>query len=171
MIYLSDQCSFSDGPVVYGSAFGEMQATADITGAIANSQPISPTAFQNSVYNTAPSYFSLLHGNRNEILTISSGDNTSANVLQAAALQALTMNREVLLICSEALDIPNIDEVNTCTDFLESGVALTIMPTDKMPNTIVEKKIHTGFVPSLWDMLDVADACESQSDPVIALEL
>ncbi|OQX57066.1 MAG: hypothetical protein B5M52_08150 [Helicobacteraceae bacterium 4484_230] len=171
MIYLSDLCNFSDGPVVYGSAYGEMQATADITGAIANSQPISPTAFQNSVYNTAPSYFSLLYGNRNEILTISNGDDTSANVLQAAALQALTMNCEVLLICSEALNIPNIDEVNTCTDFLESGVALTIMPTDEMPNTVVKKKIHSGFVPSLWDMLDVADACEAQSEPVITLEL
>jgi len=66
-----------------------MQATADIVGAIASDQPISPTAFQNSVYNTAASYFSLLYGNRYEILTISSGNDTSANVLQIAALQAV----------------------------------------------------------------------------------
>jgi len=60
-----------DGAVVYGSAYGEMQATADIVGAIDAQEPISPTAFQNSVYNTAPSYFSLLHKNKSEILTIS----------------------------------------------------------------------------------------------------
>jgi len=171
MIYLSDQCSFSDGPVVYGSAYGEMQATADIVGAIANSQPISPTAFQNSVYNTAPSYFSLLHGNRNEILTISSGNDTSANVLQTAALQAASTNKEVLLVCTEALNIPNIDEVNSCTKYLEAGVALTIMPTDESPNVTAVKNDHTGFAPSLWDMLDIVNACESQSDPIIALEL
>jgi len=171
MIYLSDQCGFSDGPVIYGSAYGEMQATADIVGAIANGQPISPTAFQNSVYNTAPSYFSLLYGNRHEILTISSGNDTSANVLQTAALQAVSMNREVLLVCTEALNIQNIDEVNSCTSYLEAGVALTITPTDETPNVMVVKSGHTEFAPSLWDMLDVADACETQADPVIALEL
>jgi len=171
MIYLSDQCNFGDGPVVYGSAFGEMQATADIVAAIANSQPISPTAFQNSVYNTAPSYFSLLYGNRNEILTVSSGNDTSANVLQTAALQAVATGCEVLLVCTEALNIPNINEVNTCTNFLESGVALTIILCDETSNTAVEKKSHPGFAPSLWDMLDIADACKAQSNPVITLEL
>ena len=171
MIHLSDQCGFSDGPVVYGSAYGEMQATADIVGAIASAQPISPTAFQNSVYNTAPSYFSLLYGNRNEILTISSGNDTSANVLQTAALQALSLNTEVLLVCTEALNIPNIDEVNSCTDYLESGVALTITPTDEMLNVTIVKEEHSGFAPSLWDMLDIVDACEGQRDPVIALAL
>ena len=72
-----------------------------------------PLAFQNSVYNTAPSYFSLLHKNKNEILTISSGDDTSKNVLQTGALQAVTTGDEVLLVCSEAINIPNIEEVNT----------------------------------------------------------
>ncbi len=171
MIYLSDQCHFSDGPVVYGSAYGEMQATADIVGAIASTQPISPTAFQNSVYNTAPSYFSLLYGNKNEILTISSGNDTSANVLQSAALQAVTMNTEVLLVCTEALNIPNINEVNSCTDYLEAGVALSITPTDVLPNITVIKNEHKGFSPSLWAMLDVVNACETKADPVIALEL
>ena len=108
MVYLADACDFRDGAVVYGSAYGEMQATADIVGAIDANEPISPTAFQNSVYNTAPSYFSLLHGNKQEILTISSGDDTSANVLQTGALQAVTTNDEVLLMCCEAINIPNI---------------------------------------------------------------
>ena len=54
MVYLADACDFRDGAVVYGSAYGEMQATADIVGAIDANEPISPTAFQNSVSNTAP---------------------------------------------------------------------------------------------------------------------
>jgi len=171
MVYLADACGFSDGAVVYGSAYGEMQATADIVGAIDANEPISPTAFQNSVYNTAPSYFSLLHKNKNEILTISSGDDTSRNVLQTGALQAVTSGAEVLLVCSEAINIANIEEVNTCTEYLESGVALTLVVTDDDTTVDVEKNEHRGYAPSLWAMLDVLDACEGQDGAVIALEL
>ena len=171
MVYLADACSFSDGAVVYGSAYGEMQATADIVGAIDAGEPISPTAFQNSVYNTAPSYFSLLHKNKNEILTVSSGDETSRNVLQTGALQAATFGEEVLLVCSEAINIANIDEVNSCTDYLESGVALTLVPTEREVTVAVGEQKHTGFAPSLWAMLDVVRACEDTQDAVIALQL
>jgi len=171
MVYLADACGFSEGRVVYGSAYGEMQATADIVGAIDANEPISPTAFQNSVYNTAPSYFSLLHKNKNEILTVSSGDDTSRNVLQTGALQAVTSGEEILLVCSEAIDIPNIEEVNSCTDYLESGVALTLVPTTSEADTEVEKYEHKGYAPSLWAMLDVVRACESKEGAVIALEL
>lgn len=171
MVYLADRCGFSEGPVVYGSAYGEMQATADIVGAIAAKEAISPTAFQNSVYNTAPSYFSLLHKNREEMITVSSGDATSANVLQTGALQALIKGREVLLVCSEAINIPNIDEVNSCTEYLESGVALTLVPTEAEANTEVPKKEHKGYAPSLWAMLDLLDACEGRSGCVVALAL
>jgi len=171
MVYLADACDFRDGAVVYGSAYGEMQATADIVGAIDAKEPISPTAFQNSVYNTAPSYFSLLHGNKKETLTISSGDNTAANVLQTGALQAVTTNDEVLLVCCEAINIPNIDEVNTCTDYLESGVALTLIPTDDEANVDVRQKEHKGYAPSLWAMLDVLEACDGKNECVVALEL
>jgi len=171
MVYLADACGFSEGAVVYGSAYGEMQATADIVGAIDANEPISPTAFQNSVYNTAPSYFSLLHKNKSEILTISSGDATSRNVLQTGALQALTTGEDVLLVCSEAINIANIDEVNSCTEYLESGVAITLIATDETANIDVVELEHRGFSPSLWAMLDVLSACESKEGAVVALEL
>ena len=171
MVYLADACDFRDGAVVYGSAYGEMQATADIVGAIDANEPISPTAFQNSVYNTAPSYFSLLHKNKNEILTISSGDDTSKNVLQTGALQAVTTGEEVLLVCCEAINISNIEEVNNCTDYLESGVALTLVPADDEATVEVSTNEHKGYAPSLWAMLDVLDACDSKNGCVVALEL
>lgn len=171
MVYLADACGFSEGAVVYGSAYGEMQATADIVGAIAADEPISPTAFQNSVYNTAPSYFSLLHGNKGEIITVSSGDDTSKNVLQTGALQAAFKGEEVLLVCSEAINIPNIDEVNDCCDYLESGVALTLVPTTQEATVEVSKRAHRGYAPSLWAMLDVLDACEGENNAVISLAL
>lgn len=61
-------------------------------------QPISPTDFQNSVYNTAVSYVSILMHNQYEILTISSGDKTSLNVLKAGALKALDGDEILLFV-------------------------------------------------------------------------
>ena len=170
-IYLADRCGFTDGPIVYGSAFGELQATADIVGAIAARTSISPTAFQNSVYNTAPSYFSILQENRHEILTLSSGRNTSRDVLSTAALQSATFAESVLMLCTETMDIPGIDEVNSCSDYLEIGAACRIELTDEAPNVEIEAKNHDGFPPSMWAILDLIEACEGRENPVVALEL
>ena len=75
------------------------------------------------------------------------------------------------MVCSEAINIPNIDEVNNCTDYLESGVALTLVPTDREATVEVREQKHTGFAPSLWAMLDVVRACEDTQGAVIALQL
>lgn len=171
VVYLSDRCGFENGPIVYGSAFGELQATADIVGAIAEDVSISPTAFQNSVYNTAPSYFSILQENRHEILTLSSGNSTSDDVLSTAALQAVTFGNEILLVCTETMDIPNIEEVNTCSDYLEMGMACRVVVTDEAANVTVTKKEHAGFPPSVWAILDLIDACEGHENPVVELQL
>lgn len=171
VVYLSDRCGFENGPIVYGSAFGELQATADIVGAIAEDVSISPTAFQNSVYNTAPSYFSILQENRHEILTLSSGKRTSDDVLSTAALQAVTFGNEILLVCTETMDIEKIEEVNTCSDYLEMGMACRIQVTDEAANVTLSPKEHKGFPPSVWAILDLIDACEGHENPVVALQL
>jgi len=126
MLYLADKCSFHSGKIVYGSAFGELQATVGITDAILEGTSISPTLFQNSVYNSAPSYFSLLNTDRDEILTVSSGMNSSRDVLKTAALQALVSKEKILCVATECLDIHNVEEVNHCTSYLESGAAIVI---------------------------------------------
>ena len=59
-IYLADRVNFERGRIVYGSSFGELLSTANILDSIEKKEPISPTAFQNSVYNTAVSYLSIL---------------------------------------------------------------------------------------------------------------
>ena len=126
MLYLADKCDFTGGKIVYGSAFGELQSTVGITDAIVNKTPISPTLFQNSVYNSAPSYFSLLNSDKDEIITISSGMNTSKVALETAALQALVSGERVLCVVTECLDINMIEDVNSCTKYLESGVAVVL---------------------------------------------
>ena len=93
--------------------------------AILKNDILSPTDFQNSVYNTAVSYASILFKNTSEILTISSGEQTSLKVLKVGAIKALDED-EILLVCCETLNINNIEEVNYCIDFLESAVALKV---------------------------------------------
>jgi len=168
-IYLADQCSFRDGLIVFGSAYGELKATADITTAIFNKEPISPTSFQNSVYNTAASYLSLLHNNQNEIITISSGLKTSQDLLKTAALQATYHNRAVLIICAEALNIPKIDELDCKIDLLEQGVAILIEPTDDEAEVCNKKGSPHSPSSSLYDMLDIIS--NKKDGSIISLEL
>jgi len=131
-IYLADHVSFTQGKIIYGSSFGELPATANILHAIQKEEGISPTHFQNSVYNTAVSYLSMLHENKEEILTVSSGDNTSEKVLKAGAIKALEGGTFLLLV-TETLNIDAIDEVNTCHAHLESGAALKVRLSTETP--------------------------------------
>lgn len=137
-IYLANQVDFTQGRVIYGSSFGELSATANILDSIRDKTAISPTHFQNSVYNTAISYLSMLTKNEDEIMTISSGDSTSLNVLKAGAIKALEQDT-LLLMVTETLNIPNIEEVNHCNAFMESGIALKVRYTEETATLNMEQ--------------------------------
>ncbi len=69
MLYLSDKCGFEGGKIVYGTCFSELEEAAKMANAVITNGILSPTSFQNSVYNTAPSYFSLINKDKDEIIT------------------------------------------------------------------------------------------------------
>ena len=154
-IYLANEVHFQKGRILYGSSFGELSATANILNAIAAKESISPTHFQNSVYNTAVSYLSMLYGNELEIMTISSGDKTSLNLLKSGAIKALDGD-EILLLATETLNIEKIDEVNNCIDYLEAGVALKVRVSLEQGRTSWQNKGLKGLPKSLEDMFAVA---------------
>lgn len=161
MLYLADKCGFSGGKIVYGSAFGELQSTVGITNAILNKTPISPTLFQNSVYNSAPSYFSLLNSDKDEIITISSGMNTGKAVLQTAALQALVSGERVLCVVTECLDINMIEDVNSCTSYLESGAGVIIEITEDESGAVeIESLQEEGIIASLKELSSLVNMSE-----------
>lgn len=167
VVDLADTIKFKDGRIVYGSSYGEVLATSNILKSILKSEPISPTDFQNSVYNTAVSYLSMLNGNTDEMMTVSSGDATSLNVLKAGAVKALDGD-EILLLATETLNIENIEEVNDCIDFLECGVALKVRVTDKAKTIDYKKKDSLkGFPPSLTDMLAIEKAFQKGEENII----
>ena len=172
MLYIADKCGFEGTKIVYASAFGELQATVGITDAILNETQISPTLFQNSVYNSAPSYFSLLNGDKDEILTISSGMKSSQDALKTAALQALTSGERVLCVASECLDIENVEEVNNCTHFLEAGagVVLELVKEQEDVKEIVSST-QEGIIESLQELFNLVDMYENEDELKVFVEL
>ena len=171
VIYLADKVSFKEGRIVYGSSFGELTATANILNAINNKEGISPTHFQNSVYNTAVSYLSMLYGNTNEILTVSSGANTSLNVLKSGAIKAMDGD-EILLLATETLNIDGIEEVNNCLDYLECGVALKVKMSEKESTIDSDTfKKEKGLPLSVQDMFVIAQNIDSSKKNIIEVRL
>lgn len=161
---------FEGGRILCGSAFGELETTANILNSIKDEQPLSPTDFQNSVYNTAVSYLSILYHNKNEILTLSSGDKTALNVLKAGVLKALDGD-VLLLLCFETLNIPNIEQVNRCITYLESGVALVVRVSEKEATLKLQKSELVGIPNSISEMLYIAQQAPQLEHAIVEIEL
>ena len=158
LLYLADKCDFRDGKVVYGSCFSELEENAKIAKAVANDESISAISFQNSVYNTAPSYLSLIYKNTDEIITISSGMQTSLDALKSAVLQSLVSKQRVLCVCVECIDIENIEDVNSCTVYLEAGVAVVLEASENLSDAVeIEDRSIRGMMDSLGDLVSVAN--------------
>lgn len=168
MLYIANECEFKDGKVVYSNAYGELQATVGIVSAIAEDTPISPTHFQNSVYNTPPSYFSLLNQGKDEIITISSGMTSSLEAIKTAALQALTHpDEKILCVGTECMDIENIGQVNSCTKYLESGVGIVMQIAQSEEGAIdLEEAVDKGFPNSLEHLVALVNMGEKGSSKV-----
>lgn len=170
VIELQNMVGFEGGRILCGSAYGELAVSANILRAIKENEPISPTDFQNSVYNTAISYLSILSNNQNEILTISSGDDTSKALLKTGAIKALDGD-EILLVCFESINIENIEEVNNCIDYLEGGVALKVRVSEKAANIKIQKSQTKGVPNSLSELLYVAQIAEAIDNPIVEVEV
>lgn len=165
-----DKVNFENGRIVYGSAFGELKASANILDAILNEQMISPTDFQNSVYNTAVSYLSILKNNKNEILTISSGDKTCEKILKVGAIKALDGD-EILLLASETMNIKNIEQINRCIDSLESVVALKVKVTQEEA-TIELKNVNSSKYPeSIAKMIKISEEFDGNRKNIIEVQI
>lgn len=170
-IYLSDKVGFNKGRIVYGSSFGELPATSYILDSITKQETISPTHFQNSVYNTAVSYLSMLHGNQEEIMTISSGDDTALNVLKMGAVKALDGDT-LLLMVTETLNIENIEKVNKCASYLECGVALKVRLLNKPATIDLSTQKSGNKMPiSIRQMYEIAKNCHEEKTNIIEIKL
>jgi len=170
IIELMSKVNFKDGRIIYGTSFGELLATSNILNSILKDDILSPTDFQNSVYNTAVSYSSILQKNTSEILTISSGEETSLKVLKVGSIKALDGD-EILLVCCETLNINNIEEVNTCIDFLESAVALKVRVTQEEATINFDDIQNDGYPKAIEHILQIAKNFSNNKKNIIEVEI
>ena len=168
MLYLANKCAFEDKKIVYGSCYSELQETASIAQSVLNDSQLSPTSFQNSVYNTAPSYYSLLYKDKDEIITVSSGMKTSLDTLKTAALQALVSKEKILCVCVECLNIKNIEDVNSCTTYLEAGAAVILEIADDENGALELNKFRIdGVIESLGDLMSAVNMHENGQNKIL----
>lgn len=170
LVNLANSCDFKTGKMVYGSAYGELRDTVSILEAIKNEDVVSPTNFQNSVYNTAASYHSILQGNTSEILTLSCGDTTSYKVMQQGALSCLSQD-EVFVSAIEAMNFDGVEVFNKCENELEYGVSFVIKKTDKAANAKVQNKLQKCVPASLSWMKNLYDLCQINKNVILEVEL
>ena len=170
-IYLASKVGYSNEKIVFGTAYGEAESTANIVEAIYHKEAISPTAFQNSVHNTPVSYLSILSGNQNELTTVSDLNDTSLSVLKIAAIKALKGDK-MLLLNIDAFSFPRVEELNRCSVAkLEAGVALLVEKTNELPNIVIENKVYKDVSPSLWQMLEVYEKSTKQKKTIVEVEI
>lgn len=171
IIELLNKIDFKNERILYGSAYGELLVSSKILNAILNKEGISPTDFQNSVYNTSVSYSSILLNNQNEIMTISSGEETSLKTLKAGAIKALDGD-EIVLICTETLDIENIDEVNNCIKYLESAVIIKVKVTQKDATIFLSELLNNNELPkSIEHMFYLAQKYDENKTNIVEIEI
>lgn len=171
VIELMNKLNFTQGRIMYGSAYGELEATSNILASIANQSGISPTDFQNSVYNTAASYASILYNNKNEIMTISCGDETSEKLLKLGAIKALDGD-ELMLIMTETMHIDNIAQINHCINYLECGVALKIRVTQQNPTiNMALLPLDKTLPKSVSLMMSIAQHVEETKHNILSISL
>lgn len=170
VIELISKVDFTDGRIIYGTSYGELLATSNILNAILKEEMLSPTDFQNSVYNAGVSYASILLKNTNEILTISSGEETSLKVLKVGAIKALD-NDEILLVCCETLNINNIEDVNNCVKYLESAVALKVKVTQEEATIDFSDIKNSDYPKAIEHILHIAKCFDNNKKNIIGINI
>ena len=170
-IYLASKVGYDNEKIVFGSAYGEVQATVSVVESIYNKTALSPTAFQNSVHNTPVSYLSIISGNTAEVTTVSDLYDTSLSVLKTAAIKALKGNK-VLLLNVDAFNFDGVEQLNTCrVSQLESGVGLLVELTTDDANIFIENRQNRDISPSLWQMLEIYEKAMTETNPIIEVEI
>lgn len=170
LIELLSKIEIDNNRIIYGSSFGELLSSDNILKAIKNNDILSPTDFQNSVYNTAVSYYSILTKNEKEITTISSGDETSLKVLKAGAIKALDGD-EIILVCCETLNIGNIEDINSCIKYLEVAVAVKIKLTLENETLFIKNTNNEKFPMSITHILNIAKEFVREKKNIIKIKI
>lgn len=138
--------------VVHGTRFGEISALQELLNSLAVSEPLSPTAFSNSVHHTPLSYFSLNSHNCKIGRTVSAGKATFAMTLLESMLLVNSSQQRVLMMVSDEF-WPKEFEPYYHMGSVEGAMALLLdIPT---PGA----KISLAYTPGARGMSEESPSC------------
>jgi hypothetical protein len=169
-IYLASKVTYDNERIVFGSSYGELPSTENILNSINKKDQISPTQFQNSVYNIPVAYLSIISNNTNEIMTISSDDKTSLDILKAGAIKALDGD-EIILMVVEALNIEATKEVNNCIDYLECGIILKVKLSENEANLQVTENNNLRLPNSTVHLYNLANSFDKYKKNIVEVKI
>jgi len=87
-------------PAVFGSSSGNPDIIHDICAMLAaGDYQISPTKFHNSVHNAASGYYSIAVASHRAVTSLCALDGTAAATLLEAAVQTISAQTPVLMVC------------------------------------------------------------------------
>ncbi len=135
----------ADAPLVYGSANGEINTIGSVLNEIFQEPPlVSPSAFHNSVHNSAPGYWSILTRLHHASTTISAGETTfGCALLQAAAMLSDRDPFVQLTVGDEKIQVPQwADPGHTNIDFCGSMVLSRHTSGDALAHIIDLRHMH-----------------------------
>ena len=170
-VFLASKVGYKNEKIIFGSAYGEVQATVNVLESIYHKTSLSPTAFQNSVHNTPVSYLSIISKNNREVTTVSDLFDTSLSVLKTAAIKSLKGDK-ILLLNVDAFLFDGVESMNRCgVSMMEAGVGLLVELSTEKANIMIENKSFEGISPSLWQMLEIQKKAQHQSIAIVEIEI
>ncbi|GEM_PF-2559904 len=135
----------ADAPLVFGSANGEINTIGSVLSDIFKEPPlVSPSAFHNSVHNSAPGYWSILTKLHHASTTISAGETTfGCTLMQAAAMLSNHTPIVQMTVGDEKIQIPQwADPGHTSIDFCGSMILARDTSGEGIARVIEVRHVH-----------------------------
>lgn len=128
---------------VFASSEGDLDILNQICTALTQpGRPVSPTQFHNSVHNAAAGYWSIASGHQQASTSLAGLQGSFAAGLLEASLQAMTEEKQVLLV---AYDLPAPAPLNELISLDGSfAVALLIAPHSETTQRIATLALQTS---------------------------
>ena len=119
-------------PAVFGSSSGNPDIIHDICAMLAaGDYQISPTKFHNSVHNAASGYYSIAVASHRAVTSLCALDGTAAAALLETAVQAVTTQAPVLMVC---YDLPYPFPLSEARPTIDAwALALLLAPAASEP--------------------------------------
>lgn len=115
---------------VFASRHGEIGHTVELLQSIANNEPLSPTAFSQSVHNTAAGLFTIIKKSHMKTTSICAGTFTfDMALLEASTYLKVNPSHKVLLVCFDQ-SLPDYYQKELTEHSVDYSLALLLTTDD-----------------------------------------